>query len=270
MADHTSQFVGGIPENYDTCLGPVIFEGYASDLVTRVTKTAPSSVLELASGTGIVTRKLRDALGKETRLVATDLNPPMLDVAASKFSADENVEFQEADATALPFEENTFDAIICQFGVMFFPDKPMAFSEAARVLRSGGRYLFNVWGSMSENPFSQCAHDVVREYFPDDPPGFYKVPFGYTDSDAVLADMAAGGLTDVACETLMIEKPVSDWSSFAHGLVFGNPLNDEIQERGGVESVDVVKGIQASLQDRFGTAPSTMPLLARVYSGTAP
>lgn len=194
MKDQSSQFVGGIPENYDRGLGPHIFHDYAEDLARRAAEANPAAVLELAAGTGILTRKLRDSLAPATRLVATDLNPPMLDVAKRKFSRGENVEFKPADAMALPFADGAFDVVVCQFGVMFFPDKQTAFREAVRVLRARGRYLFNVWGGMPENPFSEVAHTVVAEFFPDDPPGFYKVPFGYSEQGVVMADMAAGGL----------------------------------------------------------------------------
>lgn len=269
MNDRASQFVGSIPENYDRGLGPHLFHEYAGDLARRAADTNPADVLEIAAGTGIVTRKLRDSLAPAARLVATDLNPPMLAVAGSKFTQDEKVEFKPADAMALPFEDAEFDLIVCQFGVMFFPDSQQAFREAGRVLRAGGRYLFNVWGSMSENPYSEVAHNVAAQFFPDDPPGFYKVPFGYSDISVVMADMEAGGLRDIKCETVTLKQVVADWALFAHGIVFGNPLIDEIHKRGGVEPEDVEQAILSALRGRFGKEPSSMPLLATVYSGSA-
>ena len=269
MNDQSSQFVGGIPENYDAGLGPYIFHDYAEDLARRAAETNPADVLEIASGTGILTRNLRDALAPSARLIATDLNPPMLAVAKRKFDEGENVEFKPADAMALPFGDAAFDLLVCQFGVMFFPDKPVSFREAGRVLRSGGRYLFNIWGSMPENPFSETVQNVVTQFFPDDPPGFYRVPFGYSDQSVVMADMEAGGLKDLTCETISINKDVADWALFAHGLVYGNPLIDEINNRGGVEAEAVEQAILSALRERFGREPSSMPLLAAVYSGCA-
>lgn len=269
MNDQSSQFIGNIPDNYDRCLGPYIFEDYANDLARRAAGTAPTDVLELASGTGILTRKLRDTLPQETQLTASDLSSPMLSIAAEKFSKNETVEFSEANAMALPFDNSTFDLIVCQFGVMFFPDKPASFREARRVLSSGGQYIFNIWGSISQNPFSECANNVAARFFPEDPPGFYKVPFGYSDPDIVMADMAAGGLLNITSETVSFDKTVDDWTRFAHGLVYGNPLLDEINNRGGVEPEDVELSILSSLRDRFGPEPTTMPLLATVYTGTA-
>jgi SAM-dependent methyltransferase len=123
MSDDAASFIGSIPQHYDQGLGPLIFVDYAADIARRVASGHPTRVLETAAGTGIVTRKLRDALSNDARLTATDLNPPMLEVARAKFRAGEQVEFQPADATALPFADGSFDAVMCQFGIMFFPDK---------------------------------------------------------------------------------------------------------------------------------------------------
>jgi ubiquinone/menaquinone biosynthesis C-methylase UbiE len=138
MADNAASFTGSIPQYYDQGLGPVIFAGYAADTAQRVAAGRPARVLETAAGTGIVTRKLRDALPAEAQLTATDLNPPMLDLAREKFRSGEPVSFQPADATALPFADASFDTIVCQFGLMFFPDKAASFSEARRALAPGG------------------------------------------------------------------------------------------------------------------------------------
>ena len=172
MSSQASEFIGSIPEHYDKGLGPRIFFDYADDLADRVSKLNPGSVLELAAGTGIVTRRLRDALPDNCELLATDLNAPMLAVAQKKFDRSENVRFETADASRLQFDDEFFDTVTCQFGVMFFPDKERSYSEVSRVLKPGGHYVFNVWGSWEKNPFAELVHEVIAEYFPDDPPGF--------------------------------------------------------------------------------------------------
>jgi SAM-dependent methyltransferase len=265
MTDVASQFVGSIPENYDRGLGPNIFHDYAEDLARRVGEIGPANVLELAGGTGIVSRKLRDALADAARLVVTDLNAPMLEVAGGKFRDGERVEFMPADAMALPFDDAAFDLIACQFGVMFFPDKIASFREASRVLKPGGSYVFNVWGDMAANPFSQCAYDVGARFFPDDPPGFYRVPFSYGDPRVVRADLQASGWAAIECETIALQKTVLDSAAFARGIVFGNPLIEEIRQRGGVDANDVVEALIKEFRDRFGPEPFTMPLEATVF-----
>jgi ubiquinone/menaquinone biosynthesis C-methylase UbiE len=154
MTNQTARFDGKIPTNYESGLGPHLFVDYASDLARRVAVGKPGCVLEIAAGTGILTRMLRDAMPNSTYLVASDLSLPMLEFARQKFSTDEKIVFRAADAVALPFEDGTFDMLVCQFGVMFFPDKDKSYREAYRVLASGGRYHFNVWDSFDFNPFA--------------------------------------------------------------------------------------------------------------------
>ena len=179
MSDDQSAFVGSIPEHYDRNLGPIIFTDYAADIARRAAAGKPAKVLETAAGTGIVTRALRDHLPAGTRLTATDLNEPMLDVARTKFRAGEQVEFQPADAMALPFADGSFDTVVFQFGVMFFPDKDQSYREVYRVLTPGGRYLFNIWDSHRYNAAGRIVHEIASSHFPTDPPQFMRVPFSY-------------------------------------------------------------------------------------------
>ena len=270
MSSNSARFVGDIPSHYDTGLGPNVFFDFADRLTKRCTDIAASDVVEIAAGTGILSRRLRDNLSPEARLVVTDLNPPMLDIAKVKFSNTENVEFTVADAMNLPFEDSEFDLMVCQFGVMFFPDKPASYREAARVLRSGGYYIFNVWGAMSENPFSQMAYDVSAKFFPEDPPGFYKVPFHYGDPADVKNDLAAAGWHDVEHETIQLRRTIDDPEAFATAIVYGNPLIDEIRERGGVDPDTVAGAMLDALHSTFGPAPLVMPLVATTFICRAP
>jgi len=265
MTFDPAKFIGDIPANYDRGLGPVLFDHYAADLARRAAALKPRRVLELAAGTGIVSRKLRDALDADTSLVATDLNPPMIDIARRKFNDDENIAFAPADAMALDYAYESFDLIVCQFGAMFFPDKPASFKEARRILRPDGAYLFNVWSGNADNPFSGIVCDLCAKFFPDNPPQFYRVPFSYGDKEKVLADLSAGGFADVKSETLPLNTNVGDWSEFTRGVVFGNALIDEIKTRGGVEPEAFREAVEVALGDAFGAAPTSMPLEAKVF-----
>ena len=268
MSDTAAGFVGNIPQHYDLGLGPIIFVDYAADIAQRIAAHKPVRVLETAAGTGIVTRRLRDTLPAETQLTATDLNPPMLEIARAKFRPGEQVEFQPADAVALPFADGSFDAVVCQFGIMFYPDKPKSFSEAYRVLAHGGRYVFSVWDSHRYNSFGRIAHEIVGSFFPADPPQFYNVPFSCHQIDPIKELLIGAGFDDLGIAVLQLEKVVPDTASFAQALVYGNPLIDQIRARGGVDPELIVDAILKGLRREFGADPSRVPLQAIVFSAT--
>ncbi|MFZ3361453.1 MAG: class I SAM-dependent methyltransferase [Xanthobacteraceae bacterium] len=267
--DNPAGFIGNIPQHYDQGLGPIIFADFAEDMAHRVAAYEPRRVLETAAGTGIVTRSLRDHLPAEARLVATDLNPPMLDVARRKFRSGEAVEFEPADAMALPFEAASFDVVVCQFGVMFYPDKDKAYREVYRVLAPGGRYLFSVWDSHKYNPFGRIAHELVGRAFPVDPPQFQKVPFSYP-FDSIKASVIEAGFADINAAVLKREKILPDTESFARALVYGSPIIDQVQARGGVDAEQIVESLASEFRGEFGVDPGRMPLQAIFFSARKP
>jgi SAM-dependent methyltransferase len=266
MADDVASFTGSIPQYYDQGLGPVIFAGYAADIAQRVAAGRPARVLETAAGTGIVTRKLRDALPANAELTATDLNPPMLDVARGKFRPGEQVDFQPADATALPLADQSFDAVVCQFGLMFYPDKAKSFAEACRVLAPGGRYLLSVWDSHRYNPFGRIAHEVAARFFPIDPPQFYSVPFSCHQIDPIKDVLIAAGFDDIGIAVIRQERELADIARFARSAVFGNPLIDQVRARGGVDPERIVDTLEQEFRREFGSNPGRMPIQAMVFS----
>lgn len=263
---NSANFVGTVPTYYDDGLGPVLFQHYAQDIAVRAASTNPSSVLELAAGTGIVTTALRAALAQTCSLTATDLNKPMLDVAEAKIHAKTHTNFMVADAQDLAFDDNSFDLVACQFGVMFFPDKLLSYKEARRVLKPGGRYLFSVWNSWRENPFAELTHATIAAFFESDPPGFYEVPFGYHDTDTIKATLLEAGFETVDWERLTHQSPVTDIPGFAKALVYGNPTREEIINRGGDPDA-VVVALETSMREAFG-AQERMPLEAIVFSAS--
>ncbi len=232
MADTNASFHGSIPALYDRHLGPVMFEPYAVDLAHRIPASPDAPVLELACGTGILTRQLRHRLVAGVGLVATDLNESMLEVARSKDIA--GVEFRQADAAELPFDAATFAAVACQFGIMFVPPerKAAAFSEIHRVLRPGGLFAFNVWATLEHNAFARIAREVVNSFFPENPPTFYQIPFSFSDPAVIRSFLANAGFKDVEIENVGLPLFASSAESFATGLVRGNPVVLAIEERG--------------------------------------
>jgi SAM-dependent methyltransferase len=268
MSSDAAGFIGNIPQHYDQGLGPIIFAGYAADIARRVASGRPARVLETAAGTGIVTRKLRDALPDGTQLIATDLNPPMLDIARAKFKPGEQVGFQPADAVALPFADASFDAIVCQFGVMFFPDKAKSFSEAHRVLAPGGRYVLSVWDSHRYNPFGRIAHEVAGRFFPADPPQFYNVPFSCHQIDPIKDMLLTAGFVEMDIAVIRQVRELPDIAHFARAVVHGNPLIDQIRARGGIDPERIVDALAQEFRREFGSDPGRMPVQAIVFSAT--
>jgi len=271
MSGHSADFSGDIPLNYDSGLGPIIFAGYAADMANRVASGGtPSRVLETAAGSGLVTRALRDALPAGAHLTATDLNDAMLDIARAKFRAGEDVVFQAADATALPFPDGSFDTMICQFGVMFYPDKDQGYREAHRVLIPGGRYLFSVWDAHRHNPFGRIVHEVIGSFFPFDPPRFFELPFGYHLIDPIKESLLAAGFGEIKVSVIRQQRPVADFSSFARGFVFGSPVIDQIRQRGGVAPSDVQEAVAAAMRREFGGEPGLVSMQAIVFEARRP
>jgi ubiquinone/menaquinone biosynthesis C-methylase UbiE len=253
MTDADRAFTGSIPEIYDRCLGPTLFEPYALDLARRFVGFS-GALLETAAGTGRVTRALA-AAAPQAEITATDLNAPMLERAAERLS-DPRIRWQAADAQALPFPDRSFDAVVCQFGVMFFPDKAAGFAEARRVLRPGGRFVFNVWDRLEANDLSQALHAAVAVLFPDDPPGFMaRTPFGWNDPDRIRAMLSDAGFARVAIETVALETPAASAADFAAGMCTGSPLRAELEARAPDGLQDVVDQAAAALVRRFGDGP---------------
>ena len=229
MTSTDAAFAGSIPALYDRCLGPLLFEPYAEDLAERVEALRPKRILETAAGTGIVTERLARLL-PDSEILATDLNQAMIDVAVNR-AANGNVRFQAVDAQSLPFGDESFDAVVTQFGVMFYPDRIEAYREALRVLRPGGHFLFNVWDRIEENPGSLAVAEAVADLFPNDPPAFLqRTPFGYHDVARVKEDLRSAGFTRIEVETVK-KRSRGQACDLAEGLCMGSPLRSEIESR---------------------------------------
>ena len=242
-------FAGSIPALYDRYTGPLLFEPHARDIAARAAALGPRRILETAAGTGIVTEALVRALpGAE--IVATDLNQAMLDVAAGRVQSAE-LRFQQADAQALPFADAGFDLVLSQFGVMFFPDRVGAYRETRRVLKPDGRFLFNVWDRIENNPVTATVGGAIAARFPDHAESFYRrVPFGYHDKARIEADLREAGFTNIVMETLALTSRVAARDA-AIGLVQGTPLRAEIEAHG-VDLDEAADAAAAALADLDG------------------
>ncbi|MEP7139413.1 MAG: class I SAM-dependent methyltransferase [Caldimonas sp.] len=248
-----TSFAGAIPEMYDKMMVPMIFAPYAVDVVARLAPRAPRRVLEIAAGTGVVTRQLASVLPADVAIVATDLNQAMLDHAASVGTA-RPVEWRQADAMRLPFADASFDAVVCQFGAMFFPDKAKAFAEARRVLAPGGVFLFSVWDRIEDNEFTDTVTSSLAAMFPGDPPRFLaRVPHGYHDLAKIAEDLRQGGFAATPQTSTVAARSRSTSARVpATALCLGTPLRSEIESRDATRLEAACDVATRALEARFG------------------
>jgi len=254
VADLKASFTGSIPEYYDSCLGPAWFDAFAADLVQRLPAKPPGDVLEIACGTGQVTRRLRERLDPALRLVATDLSKGMLDYARGKLSGRKGIEWREADATNLPFADGEFGAVVCAFGVMFVPDKKAVFREARRVLKEGGAFLFNVWDRIEENPCAATNAEVVEGLFPGDQEIRFRIPFEMHDPALLRKLLAEARFQETRIEKKRIQIDRISARSVAIGQIRGTPRSLLIEKRG-VSLDQVVEKVTAALTKIGGADP---------------
>ena len=258
-----SKFSGSVPETYNRYLVPLIFEGYAADLAGRLNVTTGSSVLETAAGTGVLTRHLMQKVPPDAQIISTDFSPAMLAVAEGNLPSADNVSYQEANGVDLPFEEQSFDVVVCQFGVMFFPDVEQGYREARRVLKEGGEFLFNVWDKLSHNEIPRIVHEVALSLDVDNPPDFLKIPWSYNDVDAITAQLKQAGFSDVTVTVSTQDCTAPSAREVALALGAGSPLAMQLKERGLSEVA--IERFSEALEQRFGTGPISAPMQAIVF-----
>lgn len=250
---------------YQDYLVPAVFQPYADDLAARAANLQPHDVLELAAGTGALTRAMT-ARSPDARIVATDLNVAMVEIGSAEVPG---ATWRQADAMHLPFDGSSFDLVVCQFGVMFFPDRPAAYAGIARVLRPGGHFLFNCWGPLPTHEVEATVIAALAERFPDDPPTFLaRVPHGYHDEARVAADVQLAGFRDVRIETVELDCRAERPADLARGYCRGTPLRAEIEARGDVEATTLA--VATALEERFGSGPVIGRMTSLVVSAACP
>jgi ubiquinone/menaquinone biosynthesis C-methylase UbiE len=263
---NTTAFAGSVPANYDQYLGPVLFEPYALDIASRIDKSSYHKVLELACGTGRVTKHLAGLLAPGEQVVATDLNPDMIAVGKDMVK-DEKIRWMTADALELPFEDNSFDHIICQFGVMFFPDKLKAFKEACRVLQDNGRFLFNVWDSLDVNPRSAIIKQVMDDIMGDEAPDFMsKGPYSFYDKDLIRELLKEAGFKNITLDVVQKTAYYASADDLIKGFVDGSPLNAYLVQQSPSLQQTIKEGLRTAIEKELGTSQIVSPMQAIVCS----
>jgi ubiquinone/menaquinone biosynthesis C-methylase UbiE len=253
-ASSLAPFEEGVAEFYDSLLVPILFEPYASEMAIVAERLKPGSVLEVAAGTGALTRALRVTLDPATEIVATDLSQAMIDVGAPSLTMS-RTHWMHADAQNLPFASSMFDLVVCQFGVMFFPDKLKAYDEAKRVLRSGGRFLFTTWDSLPANDFARCVDECLASLFPSNPPDFLRnLSYSYFDIASIKAQMSWAGFDAISCDRIELTS-VAAAHDIAAAFCQGTPLREEIESRAPARISEIVDEVAERMESRYGVRP---------------
>ncbi len=266
MSEKDKNFSGSIPDIYDEVLVPLIFESYAKDMAQKAASATPKTVLETAAGSGVVTRALAPLLAGNARYVVTDLNPPMLVRAQRQQPADERIEWQQADAMALPYDDETFDVVCCQFGMMFLPDKTEGYREALRVLRNDGRFIFNVWDRIEDNDFARSVTATAARFFPNDPPVFLaRTPHGLHDKEAICLNLKTAGFGHVEVSTITAQSRAD--SPYIPALAYcqGTPLRNELEERDASLLDKITDAAAADIERVFGSGPVSGKIQGHVF-----
>jgi ubiquinone/menaquinone biosynthesis C-methylase UbiE len=265
MLETDKAFAGSIPENYDRYMVPLIFEAFAADFANRAASLSPNTVLEIAAGTGVVTRALAPKLSPAATYVVTDLNQPMLDYAASRQPLDSRIRWRQADALALPFENAAFDLVCCQFGAMFFPDRSSAYQEVKRVLKPGGHFLFNVWDRIEENVFADDVTNALAEIFPNDPPRFLaRTPHGYHDTALIRSELEDTGFNHVVIQTRAEQSRASSPLVPAVAYCQGTVLRNEIEARAPGTLEAATDYAASAIADKHGSGEVAAKIQAHV------
>jgi len=267
MKEQELRFAGSVPANYDQLMVPLLFRPYAQELASRARSLSPNRILETAAGTGVVTEALSEAV-PDAIIVATDLNPPMLEVAAQRVHSP-RVRFEPADAQALPFDDRSFDLVVCQFGAMFFPDKVLGHSEARRVVRDGGTYLLAIWDRLERNPMTEVAQQALIDLFPDDPPLFMRDgPFGYSDPNRIEQDLRDAGFAIVTVDTVELRSRAPSSEEAAKALCYGSPMGVEIEDRGPGALDRAFERVCEGMRQFEGPGGADAPMSAHIVTAT--
>jgi ubiquinone/menaquinone biosynthesis C-methylase UbiE len=258
-------FAGTVPANYEKYLGPFLFEPYALDVAARLQDKRYPSILEIACGTGRVTNHLSGSVQHDS-LIATDLNPDMIEVA-KKIVTNPSIRWMAADAVALPFADHSFDAVVCQFGIMFFPDKRKGLQEMYRVLKAGGKLIFNTWDKLENLPAVQLGRKVIDSFFETDPPEFYNIPFSMHDEHELRTLMLEAGFKNISISLVKKEGVSPSAANLARGMVEGSPMYVSIIERDAALVEPMKEKVEKELGEKFGNNPLTCNLQAWVCEG---
>jgi ubiquinone/menaquinone biosynthesis C-methylase UbiE len=262
------KFTGEDAEYYDQYLGPILFEPYAKYLVARIDTKSLHSILEIACGTGRVTRHLRQGLPASVKLVATDISNDMLNVARHEVD-NTGIEFKAEDAQNLSFPDNSFDLVVCQFGMMFLPDKAKGFAEIFRVLKPGGKFMTLTWDDTLRIPLCKLTvNDLVVPHFKDEDTTRFFVPFSMYDPAKLEDWMQGAGFTDVDVQNAVLQSGPHEMGNVVQAFFRKHMLGKEVKAKDPSAFERIAQKFEEEIPKRFGSDQPTFDLSAFLTTGT--
>jgi len=254
-------FSGSVPAHYDQYLGPLYFEPYAIEVTNRIDPSSIKLALELASGTGRVTKHLRRVLPPTAKLIASDISEDMLAIAKEKLK-NEKVDWETIDAQQLPFEDNSIDLVVCCFGFMFVPDKLKAFAEVLRVLRPEGMFIFSTWDKLEANGASFVHRTIAKKYLEEPLPASFNLAFSMHDESSIKSTLEEVSFSKIFVEKVNKQCYASSSKDAAEGLTMGGSIYNEIMKRNPAWIDEIRIRVEKELSEKYGTSPMIAPMSA--------
>jgi ubiquinone/menaquinone biosynthesis C-methylase UbiE len=249
--------------HYDQFYGPLFFEPYAIEVAKRIDPVPVSIALEIAAGTGRVTRHIRERIPASAKLIASDISEDMLAEAKKKLGH-LDIDWQIIDAQQLPFSDNSIDLVVCCFGYMFVPDKPKAFAEVYRVLRPGGMFLFTTWDELEHNAASCTSISVAKEYLEEPLPDSYNLATSMNDEALIRPLLQDAKFSKITIEKVKLFSVSPTAKEAAYGLVEGGHIFKDIKKRNPAWIDEIKVKVENELAEKFGAAPMIAPISALI------
>lgn len=267
MSEEVYKISGNDASNYEEHLGPLVFEPAAKALMTHINGLQANSILEIAAGTGRLTKHLREKFPAPAKLVATDINPDMLELAQQQLN-DPSITFQLADAQQLPFAAPSFDLVVNQFGLMFLPDKQGGINEAFRVLQPGGHFVFTTWDHAPNMPlFKLLINDIIIPLFKGEDTGRFYTPFALHHPDQLNDYLEQAGFAHHKVEMMSFKGQADSPQHIVTSYFLKHPLGREVKEKFPTVFDSVANELEQRLTQQFGPGPFEIELRALIGIG---